>query len=272
MNARNLRALLGVVALSTTAVGMAAAPQYAVIDLGSTDVAGSGLVWQPKQPQLAPVNWPSPVGCSSGVSANHIYAQYGTIAVGAANCGGDFGEQATKWTVAPDGTATVANLGVLPGSFGDVSGPFSVAYDFNNVGDIVGQSQSNSPTNHAGCPCVAVHGFIYNNGTWTDLVPIAGAEYNSVANAVNDTHEVVGSTQTISSAMGQVLERAFVYFGGTMYNLSFYLVGGPTVLLSSAYWTDCQGDIAAIGTPAGGGTTHSYLLVRQGAARTNCPK
>ena len=69
-----------------------------------------------------------------------------------------------------------------------------------------------------------------------------------------------------------VLNRAFLYTGGTMYNLTFYLVGGPTVLLSTAYWTDCQGNIAAIGTPAAGGTTHSYLLVRQGAARANCPK
>ena len=272
MNARTLRALLGVLALSTTAVGMAAAPQYAVIDLGPTYVAGSGLLWQSKQPQPAPISWPSPGGCSSGASANHIYAQYGNIAVGAATCGGDFGEQATRWTVASDGTATVTDLGVLPGSAGDVNGPYSVAYDFNNVGDIVGQSQSNSPTNHAGCPCVAVHGYIYNNGTWTDLIPIAGAEYNSVANAVNDSREVVGSTQTVSTSTGQVLDRAFVYIGGTMYNLTFYLVGGPTVLLSTAYWIDCQGDVAAIGTPAGDGTIHSYLLVRQGAARTNCPK
>jgi hypothetical protein len=57
-----------------------------------------------------------------------------------------------------------------------------------------------------------------------------------------------------------------------MYNLTFYLVGGPTVLLSDASAIDCQGNISAIGTPATGGSgrPHSYLLVRQGAPRTNC--
>jgi probable HAF family extracellular repeat protein len=273
MNARNLRALPGALALLTSAVGIAAAPQYSVIDLGSIGVAGSGLVWQSKQAQPAPQTWPFAGGsqCPSG-SANDIYAQYGNIAVGASFCPGDFGVQAAKWTVAPGGTATVSYIGRLPGALGDVSGPYSLAYDFNNVGDIVGESQSNTPTNHPGCPCVAVHGFIYNNGTWTDLVPIAGADANSVAYAVNDSREVVGSTETISSSTGTVLQRAFVYTGGTMYNLTFYLVGGPTVLLSNAYWIDCEGDISAIGTPAAGGTLHSYLLVRQGAARTNCPK
>jgi hypothetical protein len=63
---------------------------------------------------------------------------------------------------------------------------------------------------------------------------------------------------------------AFIYIGGTMYNLTFYLVGGPTVLLSDAWGIDCQGNISAIGTSAAGGTPHSYLLVRQGAQRSGC--
>ncbi len=81
----------------------------------------------------------------------------------------------------------------------------------------------------------------------------------------------MGSTQTISSTNQSVLQRAFLYTNGIMYNLTFYLVGGPTALLTDALWIDCQGNIAAIGTPASGGNTHSYLLIRQGAARTNCP-
>jgi probable HAF family extracellular repeat protein len=273
MKACNTRALLGVLALSTTAVGLAAVPQYALIDLGATYVAGAGLAWQDKQFQQSPPSWPLAGGNQClGPSANHIFAAYGNIAVGSSLCGGDFGEQAAKWTVGSGGTVTVTPIGVLPGSMGDVNGPFSRAYDFNNVGDIVGASQTDQPTYHAGCPCIAVHGFVYNNGTWTDLIPIAGSMYNSAANAVNDSHEVVGMTDTISSTTGEVLNRAFVYMGGTMYNLSFYLVGGPTVRLSDALWIDCQGNIAAVGTPAAGGNTHNYLLVRQGAARTNCPK
>ena len=270
MNARKLRVLLGALALSTTAVGLTATPQYALVDLGSTTIAGAGLRWQPARQFLpAPSNWPK--GCS-GVSNNLVFAQYGNAAVGAINCGGDIGEEAAKWTIATDGTVTLAPLGWLPGSGGDVTGPYSAAFGFNTVGDIVGESQSNSGTYHPGCPCVAIHGFVYNNGTWTELVPIAGGLYNSSAYAVNDSHEVVGSTDTISSSTGEVLNRAFVYIGGTMYNLSFYLVGGPTVRLSSANWIDCQGNIAAVGTPASGGTLHNYLLVRQGPARTSCPQ
>src|SRR5262249_5846004 len=136
MNASNLRALLGALALCTTVVGVAAAPQYAVVDLGSTTVAGAGLPWQARDILPSPANWPT--GCS-GVAANHVYAQYGNIAVGSINCGGDIGQEAAKWTIALNGSATLTELGWLPGSVGDVMGPYSVAYDFNNVGDIVGQ-------------------------------------------------------------------------------------------------------------------------------------
>lgn len=272
MNAIHLRVLLGALSLGVSAVGVAAAPQYALIDLGSTEVAGSGLVWQTKQSRLAPDNWPSSGGtqCSGGTPVNTIWAQYllPNMAVGA-TCEAGGGQQAAKWLVSND---ALTDLGRLPGALTDANGPFSVAYDFNNAGDIVGQSQSSARSYRTACPCVALHGFINNNGAWTDLVPLAGGKYDSVANSVNDSHEVVGSTNTVSSATGEVLNRAFVYTGGMMYNLTFYLVDGPTALLQDAYWIDCEGDIAAIGTPAAGGTTHSYLLVRQGTPRTNCPQ
>ena len=275
MNTNHLRAMLGALSLGVSAVGVAAAPQYALIDLGSTEVAGAGLLWQTKESRLAPPEWPSPGGaqCTGGISGGYLWAQYllSNIVVGA-TCEPGKGQQAAKWLV-NGGSATVTGIGRLPGALTDENGPFSVAYAFNNPGDMVGQSQSNSLSYSAACPsCVALHGFIYNNGAWTDLVPIAGAKYASVANSVNDSREVVGSTNTISSATAEVLNRAFAYIGGKMYNLTFYLVAGPTALLQDAYWIDCEGDIAAIGTPAGGGTTHSYLLVRQGAPRTNCPQ
>jgi hypothetical protein len=273
MNHRVFSALLGALSVSTAAVSLAAAPQYALIDLGSTAVAGAGMVWQPKQSQPAPTWWPSTGGrCTAG--PGDIFAQYAigndVIAVGDA-CEPVEGIQAAKWTDGPSGVV-LTDLGTLPGSYTDTKGPFSAAYDFNNGGDIVGISQSNSYGYMYGYPHVALHGFIYNNGSWTDLVPIAGPTFNSGAEAVNGSREVVGWTQTVSSTTKDVLNRAFVYIGGTMYNLTFYLVGGPTALLTDAYWIDCQGNIAAVGTPAAGGTNHSYLLVRQGPARTNCPK
>jgi len=274
MNTNHVRALLSALSLGVSATGVAAAPQYTLIDLGPTDVAGAGLVWQIKQYQLTPPNWPSAGGtqCTGETAGGYIWAQYplSNIAVGGA-CDAIRGEEAAKWTV-NGGSATLTNLGRLPGALTDEGGPLSVAYDFNNVGDIVGQSQSSSPSYINGCTsCVALHGFIYNNGVWTDLVPIAGPQFESIANSVNDSHEVVGWTNTQATTTGVILNRAFVYTGGKMYNLTFYLVGGPTALLTNAYWINCEGDIAAVGTPAAGGTTHNYLLVRQGTPRTNCP-
>jgi probable HAF family extracellular repeat protein len=64
-----------------------------------------------------------------------------------------------------------------------------------------------------------VHGFLWHNGVMTDLGAIAGNEYDSVANSVNDSHEIVGWTSTIPKVTGQNLRRAFVYVNGTMYNL-----------------------------------------------------
>jgi len=276
MNARHLGALLGALTLSMTAVGMAAAPQYAVVDLGSTTVAGAGLAWQPRQPyqQLAPAGWPAAGGssCYGQPPKNFLSVQFGNVAVGA-TCLMDGGEEAAIWTLS--GTnVTLTVLGLMPGGSygGGTDFPYSFAFDFNSLGDIVGQSDSSYPVPVQPSRSFARHGFIYSNGSWTELLPIAGGNYESSAEGINDSREVVGETDTLSSTNGEVLHRAFVYINGTMYNLTFYLVGGPTVLLSDAYGIDCQGNIAAVGTPAAGGSTHSYLLVRQGPVRATCPQ
>ena len=95
--------------------------------------------------------------------------------------------------------------------------------------------------------------------------------YSSQAEGVNDFREIVGTSQAISSADNSVLQRAFYYADGTMYNLSFFLSGAPSSLrLTDASGIDCQGNIAAIGIDLNTGAVHSYLLTRVGAAR-NCP-
>jgi probable HAF family extracellular repeat protein len=275
MTSRVFAALLGALFFGLSAIGVAAAPQYQLIDLGATDFAGAVLPWAIPAYELTPPNWPSSGGtsCTGGSAAGYVWARYAhpDYVVGGV-CDAVGGEEAAKWILSGN-TVTLVNIGRLPGALTDQYGPFSVAYGYNTVGDIVGQSQSTSLSYDQNCPsCVALHGFIYNNGAWTDLVPIAGPSRESLAQAVNDSHEVVGWTNTVANTTGVLLTRAFVYTGGTMYNLTFYLVGGPTALLTKAYAIDCQGNIAALGTPAAGGTTHNYLLVRQGAARTSCPQ
>lgn len=269
----SLGALLLALAFSSSAFGQTT-PQFSLVDLGPTTVAGSGLPWQAIQatPITTIPSEASTQGAACfGTTTNEIYAQYDDEMVGS-TCRTTENSDAAMWTFGPGQFPTLTDLGVLPGAVGNVGtgGPSAAAIDFNGEGDIVGVSDTKYRLNGSADE-QARHAFLYNNGVMTDLGAIAGPNYNSAASSVNDSHEIVGSTNTLSSANGSVLSRAFLYTNGTMYNLTFYLVGGPTALLSNALWIDCQGNIAAVGTPASGGTTHSYLLIRQGAARTSCP-
>ncbi len=268
MNRFSLGACL--VALPLCAV--AAPPQYAAIDLGLMDT-GEGLLWLP-----------------TGQGAPCLQVPPGTPTLGGPNCWkalnsvAEVGTSSTPnnqlraamWTAAPDGKSSIlTDLGLLPGAqpSSDGVGPNSAAYGLNRVGDVVGQSDTGFPSATPPAGTFAAHGFVWHGGVMTDLGAIAGNDYSSSAEGVNDSQEIVGWTKTISSKNGDVLQRAALWVHGTTYNLTFYLVGGPTVLLSDATAIDCQGNIAAIGRPASDSNAgpHTYLLVRQGAARTNCP-
>jgi len=272
MNSRVIGALLGALPLCVAAA-VNAAPQYAVVDLGVASVAGAGLAWQVRwPPPPAPGYFPSLGGDQCVIpNSNWLGAEFGATAVGSTCVADSYDRLAAKWDLS-SGPIKLTVLGAIPGSTSGIDGRDAAALDFNTLGDIVGYSTSAYQTYIQPSHTVATHGFIYNNGNWIELMPIAGAEYDSRAEGVNNSREVVGETDTISSSTGAVLQRAFLYSNGTMYNLTFYLVNGPTVLLSDAYGIDCQGNISAAGTPAAGGATHNYLLVRQGAARTNCPQ
>lgn len=252
------------VALFLPAIARAGTPpQYAVVDLGVNE-GGVGLPWLGQVATPAPPSYPTLGG------NGYIFSSNTLAAVGYSGFSG-LGEHAVRW-IATSGTTTITDLGVLPNAGAAGRPPASRAYGLNLVGEIVGVSDSGALSNVPNSMQTVAHAFLWNDGVMTDLGTIAGNSYASAAEGVNDSHEIVGVTNTISSVTGETLNRAFVYVGGTMYNLTFYLVGGPTVRLSDATAIDCQGNISAIGTPAAGGSTHTYLLVRQGSARTNCPE
>ncbi len=264
---RNYLCALSLVASWMGSVAFAAPPQYAVVDLGLWE-AGEGLVW----PQLVATQAFGNPGLGGN---NFIYALNTAAEVGYSSSASSSPyteiHHAARWVSTPE-TAIFTDLGVLPNAAAYERGPWSYAYGLNLSGDIVGQSDTQY-LNPNGGPSHSTHAFLWNNGTMSDLGAIAGNAYDSVAYSVNDSHEVVGSTTTISSVDGSQLTRAFIYTGGTMYNLTFYLVGGPTVLLNQALAINCQGNIAAAGYPAGSTVpypVHNYLLVRQGPARTGC--
>ena len=277
MNAKNI--LLLSVCLPLPAL---AAPQFTVTDLGPANRAGGGLLWHGVAGQ-AENYLPSLGGMPI---TNVVYQEFGSLRVGSSEVDPE-GRQvhAALWQSASSGGFTVTDLGVLPGATGDVTddGPQSFAYALNSAGDVVGASQTAFPATSSDAYTV-YHAFLWNSGAMRDLGTLAipnsnpqishgftSDNYSSQGEGVNDSHEVVGTSQAISSADNSTLQRAFYYADGTLYNLSFLLSGAPASLrLTDATGIDCQGNIAAVGTDLNTGATHSYLLTRVGAPRS-CP-
>lgn len=245
--------------LGLCASAWAAPPLYTVIDLGPQQ-GGEGLVWQ------GLVGTPTPAGFpSTGTIYSSTQTPTGRVMVGAAAV--QTGLHAAKWEL-PAGTGSwqMTDLGVLPNASEASAPPSSYAYGLNRKGDVVGVSNTDSTQSNS--LQTSVHAVLWSNGSAVDLGAIAGPQYSSAAEGVNDSGEIVGNTQTIVTN-GQTAQRAFLYTGGKMYNLTFYEAGGARFLLSDATAIDCQGNISAVGTAASGGNTHSYLLLRQGPLR-NC--
>jgi len=260
-----MRAFSGgaVLALVLSAPAVAATPSYAVIDLG-VQQSGEGLPWRGIVGNPAPGSYPVPTGEIGTIYASNSIATVGTVSQPGQET------DAALWTQDSNGHLVFTDIGILPGGAEPGEPPFAAAYGANKVGEVVGVSDTPYAVSIPNSTRNASHAFLWNSGTMTDLGTIAGNGYFSQAEGVNDSREIVGWTNTISGVTGETLQRAFVYINGTMFNLTFYLVGGPTVLLSDATAIDCQGNISAIGTPASGGSgwPHTYLLIRQGAQRT----
>src|SRR5262249_16203639 len=78
---------------------------------------------------------------------------------------------------------------------GTLGGPFSVAADLNEVGQVVGTSRNAAKVDHA---------FLWDNGTMIDLGTLGGT-YSS-ASAINDQGQIVG----YSSLPGDGINHAFL--------------------------------------------------------------
>jgi probable HAF family extracellular repeat protein len=279
------------IAVSLSGVGLpspseaAQQPQYTVVDLGRTDLPGAGVEWRSAgaDPDFSGANFiPSLGGDPGGNQVNAFFDDFrlpgftgGTrVAVGLSPLppSDPPAAHAVLWQGAVN--IVITDLGTISGATaGPSGGPNSVAYALNTLGDIVGCSDTPYGTYHPGSPYISNHAFLWNKGVMQDLGAIAGNEYNSCATGVNDSHEVVGWTNTVSSVDGSVLQRAFVARNGTMYNLTFYLAGASTLRLTNALSIDCQGDITVVGYDANFASshTHSYLLNRVGPRRS-CPQ
>jgi probable HAF family extracellular repeat protein len=112
------------------------------------------------------------------------------------------------------------------GSFGG----WSVAYDINEVGEVVGAA-SDQVNGFA-------HAFVYRDGGMTEIDPFGGPNNESYANGINDSGKVVG-TGLVPTGDGF---NAFIYSNGVISNIGT-LAGG---LNSEAYSINNRDQVVGI--------------------------
>jgi probable HAF family extracellular repeat protein len=164
------------------------------------------------------------------------------------------------------------DLGTLPG------GNYSSAAGVNNKGNVVGYSWIGQTGNCLPSPYnpIVQHAFVSVNGKMTDLGNLANkTTCNSGAEAINDSGEIVGWSDAITTTNVQQVSRAFLDFGGQMFSLSFLDWGDPAwgfVRFTDAVGINCNGWIAANGYDTRVPSVYrAYLLIRKGPLRPECP-
>jgi probable HAF family extracellular repeat protein len=144
--------------------------------------------------------------------------------------------QVVGWSTAPAG-ATIVAFADLDGSMIDLGtidgGTSSVANGINDAGVVIGNSDTASSDEH---------GFVYQNGTMTDVGTLGGP--NSSVNAINDNGEVTGSSENASD-----VSYPFVYSHGTMTSLGAYnidttpqAINDSGVIVGTTYGDNTAGD------------------------------
>ena len=146
----------------------------------------------------------------------------------------------------------------------------------NNFDQVVGVSTTAIPArNSLGQACsscgVASHAFLWSAGKMKDLGNLAAIPgWDSQADSINDSGEIVGWSDSLAG--GSSTHRAFLYVGGKMLNLQFYIYDrDPNVRLTEAVGINCAGSIVANGfNIKSPDVSRVYLLTPRGPARPQC--
>lgn len=140
----------------------------------------------------------------------------------------------------------------LMSNLGTLGGYNSWARDINDLGQVVGESDTGDWLTHA---------FLWQDGTMADLGTLGGDD--SSAAAVNNNGQVVGWS---INADGE--RHAFIYQDGVMADLNDLLPSGFRVRLTNATDINDNGEIVGWGTLGGGdsATDMAFLLTPIGDA------
>jgi probable HAF family extracellular repeat protein len=169
------------------------------------------------------------------------------------------------------GPGKMTDLGALALS-GDGS-DVSEGAGINDLDEVVGISSTAIPArnslNQACSNCgVASHAFLWHAGKMQDLGNLASIPgWDSKADSINNAGEIVGWSDSIVNGMST--HRAFLYVGGQMLNLQFYIYDrDPNVRLTEAVGVNCEGWIVANGfNVKSPDVSRAYLLIPRGKSR-----
>jgi probable HAF family extracellular repeat protein len=171
--------------------------------------------------------------------------------------------QVTGWTCmcghAPSYRAFLYSGGTMT-DLGTLGGANSWGWGINARGQVTGTSATVSTPGYAG------HIFLYANGALTDLGTLGG-EY-AESTAINANGQVTGWSYLTEN----VTTRAFLYSGGTMYDLNTLVVSGLAgAILTSATAINDKGQIVANGCSTLGCTAFRLDPVAGPTAVTQIP-
>lgn len=238
------------------------------IDNGHEDNLAVTWVGPTHQMDILGVLWTYPnlpdYGTSTATAINNVGHITGLSQAGEGtdpNTAVSFGIHAFLYT-AP---GKMTDLGALALS-GDGSDD-SEGYGINDLNEVVGISTTAIPArNSANQPCsdcgVASHAFLWRAGKMKDLGNLASIPgWDSHADSINDAGEIVGWSDSIVN--GASTHRAFLYTGGQMLNLQFYIHDrDPDVRLTEAVGINYQGWIVANGFNINSpNVSRAYLLI-----------
>jgi len=189
-------------------------------------------IWQNANVQELPPFPGDTDGFANGINDNGQAVGFTIFCVtaGAANF------RAVLWPKGPNGG--VIDLGNLGGAGGNI------AFDINNKGQVVGQSDLPGDTTH--------HAFLWQNGVMTDLGTILGLPV-SLANGINNKGQIVGFSQDSNNTV------AWLWQNGVMTDLNTLIPPDSPWFLIEALGINDRGQIAGPAFNTSTGEFHGYL-------------